>query len=94
MLIKLIVFINDIIGIFIVFVYIDIKMKIGCIFGIGCNVVYMEDCGFIFKFVYFNFLFDIFMVINCEWGVFDNEFKVFFWIFYDEFIDMDLFCFG
>lgn len=49
---EFIVFINDIIGIFIVFNYVDFYIKIVVIFGIGCNVVYMEIVGSIFKIDY------------------------------------------
>lgn len=51
-------------------------MKIGCIFGTGCNAAYMEDCGSIPKIADLNLPADLPMAINCEWGAFDNEHKV------------------
>ena len=51
-------------------------MKIGCIFGTGCNAAYIEDCGSIPKLAHLNLAPDTHMVINCEWGAFDNEGKV------------------
>lgn len=51
-------------------------MKIGCIFGTGCNAAYMENCGSIPKLADLNLPADLPMAINCEWGAFDNEHKV------------------
>lgn len=51
-------------------------MKIGCIFGTGCNAAYMEDCGSIPKLAHYNLPPDTPMAINCEWGAFDNEHQV------------------
>jgi hexokinase len=48
-------------------------MKIGCIFGTGCNAAYMEHCGSIPKLAHMNLPADMLMGINCEWGAFDNE---------------------
>ena len=54
----------------------DPKVKISCIFGTGCNAAYIEDCGSIPKLAHLNLAPDAYMVINCEWGAFDNEGKV------------------
>lgn len=51
-------------------------MKIGCIFGTGCNAAYMENCGSIPKLKHLNLPDDMPMAINCEYGAFDNEHKV------------------
>jgi hexokinase len=48
-------------------------MKVGCIFGTGCNAAYMEDCGSIPKIAHLNLPPDMPMAINCEYGAFDNE---------------------
>jgi hexokinase len=48
-------------------------MKIGCIFGTGCNAAYMENCGSIPKLKHLNLPDDMPMAINCEYGAFDNE---------------------
>jgi hexokinase len=48
-------------------------MKIGCVFGTGCNASYMEDIGSILKLTHLNLPQDLQMAISCEWGAFDNE---------------------
>lgn len=69
--------------------YTDTKMKIGCIFGTGCNAAYMEECGQIPKLKHMNLPPDTPMAINCEWGAFDNEHKVLPRTPYDLSIDRD-----
>ena len=51
-------------------------MKIGCIFGTGCNAAYMENCGSIPKIAHLNLPPDMPIAINCEYGAFDNEHAV------------------
>ncbi|KAI1436774.1 hexokinase [Xylaria sp. CBS 124048] len=68
--------INDTTGTLIASAYTDPKMKIGCIFGTGCNAAYMEHCKDIPKLAHMNLPPDMLMAINCEWGAFDNEHKV------------------
>lgn len=74
--IKMAALINDTTGTLIASAYTDTKMKIGCIFGTGCNAAYMENCGSIPKLAGMNLPPDLPMAINCEWGAFDNEHKV------------------
>lgn len=81
--------INDTTGTLIASAYTDTKMKIGCIFGTGCNAAYMEDCGSIPKLAHMNLPDDTLMAINCEWGAFDNEHKVLPRTQYDIIIDKD-----
>ena len=69
--------------------YTDAKMRIGCIFGTGCNAAYMEDVASIPKLADMNLPGDMSMAINCEWGAFDNEHKVLPRTPYDEMIDRD-----
>jgi hexokinase len=64
-------------------------MKIGCIFGTGCNAAYIEECGSIPKLAHMNLPPDTPMAINCEWGAFDNEHKVLPMTPYDTIIDKD-----
>jgi hexokinase len=64
-------------------------VKIGCIFGTGCNAAYIENCGSIPKLAHMNLPPDCPMVINCEWGAFDNEHLVLPRTPYDETIDKD-----
>lgn len=81
--------INDTTGTLIASGYTDAKMKIGCIFGTGCNAAYIEDCGSIPKLNHLNLPPDTPMAINCEWGAFDNEGKVLPKTKYDTTIDQD-----
>ncbi|KAF2808064.1 uncharacterized protein BDZ99DRAFT_478564 [Mytilinidion resinicola] len=74
--IKLTALVNDTTGTLIASAYTDTDMKIGCIFGTGCNAAYMEDCGSIPKLAHLNLNPKLPMAINCEWGAFDNEHKV------------------
>jgi hexokinase len=87
--IKLTALINDTTGTLIASAYTDTKMKIGCIFGTGCNAAYMEDCGSIPKLAHMNLPPDTPMAINCEWGAFDNEHLVLPRTPYDIIIDKD-----
>ncbi|TVY52900.1 Hexokinase [Lachnellula cervina] len=87
--IKLTALINDTTGTMIASAYTDPKMKIGCIFGTGCNAAYMEDCGSIPKLAHMNLPKDMPMAINCEWGAFDNEHKVLPRTQYDIIVDKD-----
>lgn len=81
--------INDTTGTMIASAYTDTKMKIGCIFGTGCNAAYMEDVGSIPKLAHMDMPADTPMAINCEWGAFDNEHKVLPRTAYDITIDND-----
>ncbi|KAI1335654.1 hexokinase [Xylariaceae sp. FL0016] len=87
--IKVSALINDTTGTMIASAYTDTKMKIGCIFGTGCNAAYMEDCGSIPKLAHLNLPKDLPMAINCEWGAFDNEHKVLPRTKYDVIIDKE-----
>ncbi|KAK3354316.1 hexokinase [Neurospora tetraspora] len=87
--IKLTALINDTTGTLIASAYTDPKMRIGCIFGTGCNAAYMENCGSIPKLAHMNLPPDMPMAINCEWGAFDNEHKVLPRTPYDVIIDKD-----
>lgn len=64
-------------------------MKIGCIFGTGCNAAYMENFGSIPKLAHMNLPPDTPMAINCEWGAFDNEHVILPRTPYDIIIDKD-----
>lgn len=48
-------------------------MKLGCIFGTGCNGAYIETCGNIPKLKDMNIPPDLPMVINCEYGAFNSK---------------------
>lgn len=74
--IKLTALINDTTGTLIASAYTDTQIKIGCIFGTGCNAAYMETCGEIPKLSHMNLPPETPMAINCEWGAFDSEHKI------------------
>lgn len=71
--VKLNALINDTTGTLIASAYTDDTMRIGCIFGTGCNAAYMENCGSVPKLAHHNLPADIPIAINCEYGAFDNE---------------------
>jgi hexokinase len=65
--------VNDTTGTLIASAYTDPEVKIGCIFGTGCNAAYMDVCGNIPKLAHMNLDPKLPMAINCEWGAFDNS---------------------
>lgn len=71
--VKLNALINDTTGTLIASAYTDDTMRIGCIFGTGCNAAYMENCGSVPKLAHHNLPPDLPIAINCEYGAFDNE---------------------
>lgn len=87
--IKLTALINDTTGTLIASAYTDDAIKIGCIFGTGCNAAYMEDCGSIPKLAHYNLPPDMPIAINCEYGAFDSEHVVLPRTPYDVIIDRD-----
>ena len=87
--IKLTALINDTTGTLIASAYTDDAMRIGCIFGTGCNAAYMENCGSIPKIAHYNLPPDMPIAINCEYGAFDNEHVVLPRTPYDVIIDRD-----
>lgn len=48
-------------------------MRLGCIFGTGCNGAYIETCGNIPKLKHMNIPDDTPMLINCEYGAFNSK---------------------
>jgi hexokinase len=87
--IKLTALVNDTTGTMIASAYTDTDMKIGCIFGTGCNAAYMEDVGSIPKLAHMKLDPSLPMAINCEWGAFDNEHKILPRTTYDIIIDKE-----
>ena len=87
--IRLSALINDTTGTLIASAYTDDTMKIGCIFGTGCNAAYMENCGSVPKIASYNLPPDMPIAINCEYGAFDNEHYVLPRTSYDIIIDED-----
>ena len=87
--IRLSALINDTTGTLIASAYTDNTMRIGCIFGTGCNAAYMENCGSVPKIASYNLPPDMPIAINCEYGAFDNEHVVLPRTSYDVIIDRD-----
>lgn len=87
--IRLSALINDTTGTLIASAYTDNTMRIGCIFGTGCNAAYMENCGSVPKIAHYNLPPDMPIAINCEYGAFDNEHVVLPRTPYDVIIDND-----
>ncbi|TKA70482.1 Hexokinase [Cryomyces minteri] len=87
--IKLTALINDTTGTLIASAYTDTAMKVGCIFGTGCNAAYMETCGEVPKLAHMKLDPETPIAINCEWGAFDNEHVVLPRTQYDVIIDKE-----
>lgn len=87
--IRLSALINDTTGTLIASAYTDDTMRIGCIFGTGCNAAYMENCGSVPKIASYNLPPEMPIAINCEYGAFDNEHLVLPRTPYDVVIDND-----
>jgi hexokinase len=65
--------VNDTTGTLIASAYTDTAMRLGCIFGTGCNGAYIETCGNIPKLKHMGIPDDTPMVINCEYGAFNSK---------------------
>ncbi len=87
--IRVTALLNDTTGTLIASAYTDDQVKIGCIFGTGCNAAYIENCGSIPKLAQYNLPPDMPMAINCEYGAFDSEHVVLPRTSYDIIIDRD-----
>lgn len=85
--IKLAALVNDTTGTLIASAYTDQEMKIGCIFGTGCNAAYMETAGCVPKIDHYGLPPDMPIAINCEYGAFDNDHVVLPLTKYDVIID-------
>ena len=65
--------INDTTGALIASHYRDPQVKIGSIFSTGCNAAYMENCRSIPKIEGLGLPDDASVIINTEYGAFDND---------------------
>ncbi|KAJ5972889.1 uncharacterized protein N7479_002807 [Penicillium vulpinum] len=74
--VKLVALINDTAGTLVASRYRDQQVKIGSIFSTGCNAAYMEECRLIPKLRDLGLPEDATVIINTEYGAFDNECKV------------------
>ncbi|KAE8347541.1 hypothetical protein BDV24DRAFT_157831 [Aspergillus arachidicola] len=74
--VKIVAPVNDTTGTLMATSYKDPQVKIGSIFGTGCNAAYMEDCGSIPKIASYGLPAGKEMAINTEYGAFDNSHSV------------------
>lgn len=69
---KIVVLINDTTGTLIASHYRDPQVKVGCVFSTGSNAAYMEECRMIPKLQRLGLPDDAKVIINTEYGAFDN----------------------
>ncbi|RAK98477.1 hexokinase [Aspergillus ibericus CBS 121593] len=74
--VHIVALVNDTTGTLIASAYKDPEIKIGSIFGTGCNAAYMEKCGRVPKIAEHNLPSEQLVAINTEYGAFDNSHKV------------------
>ncbi|KAB8210354.1 hypothetical protein BDV34DRAFT_237421 [Aspergillus parasiticus] len=74
--VKIVALVNDTTGTLMATAYKDPQVKIGSIFGTGCNAAYMVDCGSIPKIASYGLPAGKEMAINTEYGAFDNSHSV------------------
>jgi hexokinase len=79
--VSIVALVNDTVGTLIASAYKNPDIRVGSIFGTGCNAAYMERCSQIPKIpsssasqIQFNE--DSLVAINCEYGAFDNSRRV------------------
>ncbi|KAJ5302340.1 hypothetical protein N7508_007203 [Penicillium antarcticum] len=70
---KVVALVNDTTGTLVASHYRDPEVKIGSIFSTGCNAAYMEECRFIPKLRDSGLPEDGSVIINTEYGAFDNK---------------------
>ncbi|KAJ5557503.1 Hexokinase [Penicillium frequentans] len=74
--VRIVALLNDTTGTLIASHYIDPKVKVGSIFSTGCNAAYMEECKLIPKLENAALPDKASVIINTEYGAFDNDRKV------------------
>ncbi|KAJ5560694.1 Hexokinase [Penicillium frequentans] len=74
--VRIVALLNDTTGTLIASHYIDPKVKVGSIFSTGCNAAYMEECKLIPKLEDAALPDKASVIINTEYGAFDNDRKV------------------
>lgn len=71
--VQIVALINDTTGTLLAAHYRDPYIKVGSIFSTGCNAAYMEECRNIPKLENSGLAEDAKMIINTEYGAFDND---------------------
>ncbi|KAL2793487.1 hypothetical protein BJX66DRAFT_224955 [Aspergillus keveii] len=89
--VRIVALVNDTVGTLIASAYKNPDIRVGSIFGTGCNAAYMERCSRIPKIAssgsQAQFDEDSLIAINCEYGAFDNNRRVLPRTTFDEDID-------
>lgn len=73
---QVVALINDTTGTLIASHYRDQEVDVGCVFSTGCNAAYMEECRNIPKLRHLGLPDDAQVIINTEYGAFDNDLRV------------------
>ena len=84
---EVVALINDTTGALLAGVHKDQSMKIGCIWGTGCNACYIEELESIPKVGQTEHSPATPMIINCEYGAFGSGLKVLPQTDYDKIVD-------
>lgn len=73
--VHVVALVNDTVGTLIATAYKNPNVRVGSIFGTGCNAAYMERCARIPKIADppKKFSWDSIVSVNCEYGAFDNS---------------------
>ncbi|CAI7566593.1 unnamed protein product [Penicillium pancosmium] len=71
--VDVVALINDTTGTLIASNYRDPQVKVGSIFSTGTNAAYMEECRLVPKLKEYGFPEDAKVIINTEYGAFDND---------------------
>jgi len=87
--VELTCIVNDTVGTMIATAYTDPTVRIGHIFGTGCNAAYIDNIGHIPKLKHMGLADDVPMAVNCEYGSFDNAHKVLPITPYDRIVDKE-----
>jgi hexokinase len=74
--VRIVALVNDTAGTLVASHYRDPQVKIGSIFSTGCNAAYTEECRLIPKLRGSGLPEDATVIINTEYGAFDNERKI------------------
>ena len=74
--VQIVALVNDTTGTLLASHYRDPRIKVGSIFSTGCNAAYMEECRNIPKMEKSGLAEDAKMIINTEYGAFDNDRKI------------------
>ncbi|KAJ5638356.1 Hexokinase [Penicillium lividum] len=87
--VRIVALINDTTGTLIASHYRDLQVKVGSIISTGVNAAYMEECKFIPKIAGDELPANFKVIINAEYGSFDNDREVLPFTSFDQQIDRE-----